>query len=358
MPPHRLAGVEPVAGDQLFLAALLLRVDELALDREGRPGGADRAAPQRDRRGSRPVGRDPHAADDAVAGGSAEARPVGVRRSRHRGRRCRGRCRGSVGRAVGTLLGRLCSWRRRSRGRLARRSRLRFDGRLRCGRRREGLAALGEQPLLGRRRPAPMEVRAAFAADSGGADEREHGAPEQESGDQPRAPRPGREAASRRRPGHEREAQERDGEEVEHVPHARPRDGRVHEGLDRQDRERREDERAHALEPGRPAEEQPPDHDDQREEGRAEQPPHRSVGCDAREEEPHPHQHDGDDAGPQPQRLPERDVGGVRGHGELLEGARDGTRPSPRRSGPGECRLRAPGGSRSFPGAPGPARPR
>ena len=47
--PHRLAGVEPVAGHGLVVAPLLLGVDEIAADREGRPARSDLAAPQLER---------------------------------------------------------------------------------------------------------------------------------------------------------------------------------------------------------------------------------------------------------------------------------------------------------------------
>ena len=75
--PHRLAGRQVVAGDDLVVAALLLGVEEVAADREGRPARSDRPAPHLDRRRCRPVGLDPHAGDDAVAMGSAKAGPVG-----------------------------------------------------------------------------------------------------------------------------------------------------------------------------------------------------------------------------------------------------------------------------------------
>ena len=64
--PHRLAGGQVVAGDDLVVTALLLRVDEVAADREGRPARSDRPTPQLDGRRCRPVGVDPHAANDAV----------------------------------------------------------------------------------------------------------------------------------------------------------------------------------------------------------------------------------------------------------------------------------------------------
>ena len=50
MPPHRLARGHPVAGHDLVLAALLLRVEEIAVDGERRPARPDRPAPQLDRR--------------------------------------------------------------------------------------------------------------------------------------------------------------------------------------------------------------------------------------------------------------------------------------------------------------------
>ena len=48
--PHRLAGGHVVAGDDLVVTALLLGVEEVAVDREGRPARSDRPAPQLDRR--------------------------------------------------------------------------------------------------------------------------------------------------------------------------------------------------------------------------------------------------------------------------------------------------------------------
>src|SRR2546426_12229436 len=48
--PHRLAGGQPIAGDDLVVAALLLGVEEIAADRERRPARADGPAPQLGRR--------------------------------------------------------------------------------------------------------------------------------------------------------------------------------------------------------------------------------------------------------------------------------------------------------------------
>ena len=173
VPPDRLAGVEPVAGDHLVLAALLLRVDELALDREGRPAGADRAAPQLDRRRCRPVGLDPHAADDAVAIGSAEAGPVGLR-----GRRRRRAAGPRV--ALAAVAAPMPQVEARSSGRG-------------CGSSRRLSPRAGTRARVARGPPGPAAApRAsastanggpgAVAADSAGAQKREHGAPEQERG--------------------------------------------------------------------------------------------------------------------------------------------------------------------------------
>ena len=81
MLPHRRAGADAIRGDDLVLAALLLRVEHVAVDGKRRPARTDRPAPQFLRRRRRPIGGDAHAANDAVAIAAAEARPVGeVRR--------------------------------------------------------------------------------------------------------------------------------------------------------------------------------------------------------------------------------------------------------------------------------------
>ena len=75
--PHRLARAHAVAGDDLVVAALLLRVEQSPLTaKDDQPGPIGRRHIC-DRRRRRPVGLDPHAADDAVAIGSAKARPLG-----------------------------------------------------------------------------------------------------------------------------------------------------------------------------------------------------------------------------------------------------------------------------------------
>jgi hypothetical protein len=118
--PHRLAGRQVVAGDNLVATALFLGVEEVAADREGRPARSDRPPPQLDRRRQRPVGLDPHAGDDTVAMGSAKAGPVG----------CCLRC---------------CRSRRD---------------------RRPLVACVGQEPLLGSLRPTPREIRREFASNA------------------------------------------------------------------------------------------------------------------------------------------------------------------------------------------------
>src|SRR5262249_43507748 len=77
--PYGLARGHLVARDEFVTTALLLRVEEVSMDREGRPTWSDPPAPQLDRRRCRPVGLDPHAANDAVAPRSAKAGPVACR---------------------------------------------------------------------------------------------------------------------------------------------------------------------------------------------------------------------------------------------------------------------------------------
>ena len=194
MSPHQLAGGQAVAGDDLVVAALLLRVDEGAADGEGRPAGADLPPPHLDRRRLRPVGLDPHAADDVVAIGSAKARPDG-RLLRHRWSR--------------RLLGSRRDGGTRRRGRRRRR------------RRRHGLVAgLGQKTLLGRRGPSPMNVKVEVAGHPTGANQGQDAAREEHRGGQGRQPDSAGEAAGRRRPGDQREAQERDGEQEDRSPRA------------------------------------------------------------------------------------------------------------------------------------------
>ena len=77
MAPHRLAGRDAVARDDLLVAALLLRVEQIAANRERRPAGADRPPPHLHRRRRGPIGVDANAVNDAVAIRSAESRPLG-----------------------------------------------------------------------------------------------------------------------------------------------------------------------------------------------------------------------------------------------------------------------------------------
>lgn len=218
--PHRLAGGRVVAGDDLVLTALLLRVEAVAANREGRPARPDGAAPQLDRRRRRPVGGDPHAADDAVAPGPSKAGPVGSGLRRRRSRR----------------------------------------------ERRRLVAGLSQKPLLGSLRPTPVEVRIGVAGHAAGPQEREHTAREHDGSDQRCTPQSAGEPTGGDRPGDEREAQGRDGVDGEHIPHHPARNGRVNNALCDDDRDDHQHDGAHALGPGRPAEEQPP-HDDRQPEG-------------------------------------------------------------------------------------------
>ena len=83
--PHRRTGGRVVAGHDLVVAALLLGIDTVAMNREGRPARPDRPAPQLDRRGLGPVRLDSPAVNDAVAPGSAKAGPFGSRPKADRG---------------------------------------------------------------------------------------------------------------------------------------------------------------------------------------------------------------------------------------------------------------------------------
>src|SRR5882724_5333299 len=113
MSPHRLAGRHLVAGDDLVLTALLLGVEKVSAHRERRPARSDRPAPQLDRWRRSPVRPDSHAANDAVALGSAKTGPVRIFV-----RCCRSR--------------RKCRW---------------------------FVAGLGQEPFLGSLGPSPVQIR-------------------------------------------------------------------------------------------------------------------------------------------------------------------------------------------------------
>ena len=163
VPPHRLAGGDAVAGDDLVVAALLLGVEEIAADREGRPARPDRAAPQRDGRRRRPVGRDPRAANDAVAMGSRGSRAS--RRAPRRGPGLRYGSRRGLAAGSRRVAPRALSQWPRTRSPETPRSR---EPRAAEGAARRPRAAAGsvdrlagQEPFLGRRRPPPVEVRPA-----------------------------------------------------------------------------------------------------------------------------------------------------------------------------------------------------
>ena len=289
MPPHRLPGGEPVAGDLLLVAALLLGVDEIAAHREGRPAGSDRPAPHLDRRGRGPVGRD----------------------SSRRGRRRRDRARESPASrpplvgcegAEGTVAGSPVA--RDSRGISGAFAAAGAEGAPRLalsgrghGRRPSafatgGAAATGSAPACASRRSSAVGVHR----------QRRSEAPS------PRIPsvrtsvhtppasrRPARSAAilgprARRRltdgPGDQGEAEDRDGVEGQHRSHVPARDRRVNDLPRREDGADDQGERAHALEPGCPAEEEPPHDDHDPESGSGQHGPHQGPGSDDRHHEP------------------------------------------------------------------------
>src|SRR5690349_24059378 len=76
MTPDRLARRDAVARDDLLVAALLLRVEQIPTHRERRPPGTNRPSPHLHRRRRRPVGADAHVLHHTVAIRTAEARPL------------------------------------------------------------------------------------------------------------------------------------------------------------------------------------------------------------------------------------------------------------------------------------------
>ena len=214
--PHELAGGRVVAGDDLLLAPLLLGVQKVALDGEGRPARSDRPTPHLDRWRLPPVGLEPHPGYDAVSTGPAETGPLGLRLQDRRGRR--------------------------ERRRLALRAR--------------------QEGLLRSRRPAPRELGPG-AVDPLGAHEGPDATGDEDRPDQGQPARPGGESPRGRRPGHQGEAEDRNHVHVEDEPHAAGGDGLVEQRPGGDHARDHEEEGAPALDPGSPAEERPPYDDDQ-----------------------------------------------------------------------------------------------
>ena len=217
--PHGLAGLQVVGGHDLVLPALLLREEAIAANREGRPARSDRPAPHLHGRRLRPVGLDPHTANDAVTFGSAKAGP-------------------DTGFAVWLwpATRRRCRWPRTHaspvRWRLE--VRQRFSGAFAAaGAGSRGLvAALGKEPFLGRRRPSPLEVRIGVAGEAVGSDERHRRAGKQDRADQCHAPAPARHPAADHGPHDQGEAQDREGIDRQHEAHHPVGNGRVNEARD------------------------------------------------------------------------------------------------------------------------------
>ncbi len=252
MHPKRLAGSRVVAGDDFVVAALLLRIQKVAAHREGRPARTDGPPPQLDRRRLGPVGRDSQVRDHAIAGGSAKTGPLGFCSGLNGWRRRLNR--------LGNLGNHVCGGsRERNLGSLC------FG---RSGLRRARLFALdgglGQEPVLGSRRPPPRELGLTVAAHPSRSKERPEAAREEDGPDHRRPPRCAREATSGDCPHSEREAKERDRVNVEQVSHARRRDGHVKEGLRGGDGDDHEEDGADALPPGHAAEKEPPYEDQER----------------------------------------------------------------------------------------------
>jgi hypothetical protein len=223
--PHRLSGAQVVAGDELLLAELLLRVEAIAVDRERRPARSDRPAPELDRRRLRPVRFDSRAVHDAVAVRAAEAGPRSLVRCGDR----------------------RVEW--RGRGGVAARRGCRVSG---GGR---------QQPVLDRRRPSAREVEPLGPRRAIDAERGDEQAGERDDRGQPRPPAAGPESPGRYRPDHETKAQHRYADHVEQRSLPGTRHGVVEEGPGRGRPDRDDHERADPLGPGRAAREQPPHHD-------------------------------------------------------------------------------------------------
>ena len=80
MPPHRRSRAHTVSRDELIVTALLLRVENVAADRERGPSRPDRTAPEFLRRGRHPVGFDLQAANHAISAGPRKPGPCGAAR--------------------------------------------------------------------------------------------------------------------------------------------------------------------------------------------------------------------------------------------------------------------------------------
>ena len=260
MPPDRLARGHPVTGDDLFAAALLLRVEQIAADRERRPAWPDGPPPQLHRWRLRPVGRELRTVNHPVARRPTETRPFRTPR-----RRCGGGCHPG-GPAPSRVEGRVGCRRER------------FLRQLRCDRiRSAGLGFVGgqsEQPLLGRRRPPPVEIRSSVGVDATGPHHHprqtsEHDGPDCRSGASSR-----RETAAHRRPCDQRQAQCRYRQDVTQVAHRGAGDRRMDDRLLRDQHADHQHDRAQPLVPARAAEHQPPHDHDQR---AAEGPEHRQT---------------------------------------------------------------------------------
>ncbi len=133
------------------------------------------------------------------------------------------------------------------------------------GRRGEGLGlvrGLGEEFLLRRRRPAPVQLRA-VALHALRPNHGDRGAAEQDARGHCRAPPLWRPAASDGHGRAERDRHRGQGEDIRQHAHRAVVDRRMDDPQHRDHRHRHRRDQGKAFQPGRAAEEQPPEHDAQ-----------------------------------------------------------------------------------------------
>ena len=223
------------------------------MNREGRPSGPNRPAPQLNGWRLRPVGVDPYTPDDSVAIHSTKARPLHrrFRDRRRRGQRRRLLLRFRIRALVG---GNRCSTCRLRRGPLM--PALGLDwlrGRLECRSRRDRnwfVSGFGKEAFLRRLRPSPHEIRRSGAGDSAGPQQAEHARCQQDRDYHRRATKPIGKTASRHRPRDEGHCLNRDTEDDEHHAHHPVGDRFVNDAGRRNECDDHQCDRAQPLGPG------------------------------------------------------------------------------------------------------------
>ena len=187
---------------------------------------------------------------------------------------------------------------------------LRHRGRRRRCRRIVG--GLGQEALLGGRRPSPSEIGTDdVAGDTFGSYQRPHAAGEQDRRDDRRAAGSAGGATARCGRRHQGDAHEGDRPYVEQPPHSAPGNRLVDEARRRGERDDHQHGDAEALGPGRAAEEKPPQEDDQR----ADDSAHHRDGQNLEENDRHqPHddeQHRNGHSRPEAERFARGGRGGL-----------------------------------------------